>query len=67
MGSQQGVASRLGVERGASNSSPQKITMLQTIQKFFRLGLIVWYDVSMEKGHEIWHMEHGEPVQVRVT
>jgi hypothetical protein len=45
-----GWSSRPRVDRGATNPSPQTLPMLQTIHKFFRFGMILWYDISNARG-----------------
>jgi len=30
-------------------------------------GLILWYDLSKEKGHKVWYVEWKEPVESRFT
>jgi len=51
-------SSSLGVGRVANNSSPQKRIKLRNSQRVsFGNGLIVWYDISNEKG--TWHSVRG--------
>jgi hypothetical protein len=48
--SRQGVVVQLGVGRGASNSSPQKNTMLRTIHNCLELGMVLWYNLWLRNG-----------------
>ena len=53
-----GWSSSFGVGRGATNSLPQKITMLRNIHNCLGLGPILWYK-AMKKGHEIMWRRTG--------
>ena len=44
-----GWTSSLGVGRRADNFSPQKLTILRNISQGLGLGLILWFDASIER------------------
>ena len=45
-----GWSSSLGVGRGVDNSSPWKLSLLRIMNTCLGTGLILWYDLSNEKG-----------------
>ena len=52
-----GWSSSVVVGEGANNS-PNKLALLQNRYMCLRPGLALWYDLSSDKGREIWHVEY---------